>query len=267
VYKKAVAVRVLVTQATRVVEKQTHTFRTMTAHLLALDEWLRGQYVEHIAMESTGAYWRLVWNILNEGDLILLTNSQSQRDARMQNGCEGLRMVGSPRSAWTAQSQFIPLRPMSVLWRLTRYRKTLVQERAHEVNRLQKVLERANIRLTIEWWQPLYASYAGRGELDDLSAFSHRIARRRSKQKAIVALSRHLSLSSFIIFCVTRSRMGIWEPITLTDVALLVSSATHLAFEATEFCCRAHPKGDSQTSSPNRGGGIFRRNFSFHVSA
>ena len=56
VHKKTVVVCVLLTQADGTVQKQIRTFGTMTAELLALDEWLRGQQVEHIAMESTGVY-------------------------------------------------------------------------------------------------------------------------------------------------------------------------------------------------------------------
>ena len=51
--------------------KQIRTFATLTADLLALDEWLRGQQVEQMAMESTGVYWHPIWNLLEEGRQIL----------------------------------------------------------------------------------------------------------------------------------------------------------------------------------------------------
>lgn len=148
VHKKTVVVCVLVTQANGVVEKQIRTFATMTADLLALDEWLRGQQIEHIAMESTGVYWHPVWNILEEGRQILLANPQHLK------AVPG-RKTDVKDSEWLAdlhrhgllKASFVPPKPVRVLRELTRYRKTLVQERAQEVNRLQKVLEGANIKL------------------------------------------------------------------------------------------------------------------------
>jgi transposase len=120
----------------------------MTADLLALDEWLRGQQVEHIAMESTGVYWHPIWNILEEGRQILLANPQHLK------AVPG-RKTDVKDSEWLAdlhrygllKASFIPPKPVRALRELTRYRKTLVQERAQEVNRLQKVLEGANIKL------------------------------------------------------------------------------------------------------------------------
>jgi transposase len=148
VHKKTVVVCVLVTQADGTVQKHIRTFATMTADLLALDEWLRGQQVEHIAMESTGVYWHPIWNILEEGRQILLANPQHLK------AVPG-RKTDVKDSEWLAdlhrygllKASFIPPKPVRALRELTRYRKTLVQERAQEVNRLQKVLEGANIKL------------------------------------------------------------------------------------------------------------------------
>ena len=148
VHKKTVVVCVLVTQADGTVQKQIRTFATMTADLLALEEWLQGQQVEHIAMESTGVYWHPVWNILEEGRQILLANPQHLK------AVPG-RKTDVKDSEWLAdlyrygllKASFIPPKPIRALRELTRYRKTLVQERAQEVNRLQKVLEGANIKL------------------------------------------------------------------------------------------------------------------------
>ena len=148
VHKKTVVVCVLVTQNDGVVKKQIRTFTTVTADLLALEEWLRGQQVEHIAMELTGVYWHPIWNILEEGRQILLANPQHLK------AVPG-RKTDVKDSEWLAdlhrhgllKASFVPPKPVRVLRELTRYRKTLVQERAQEVNRLQKVLEGANIKL------------------------------------------------------------------------------------------------------------------------
>lgn len=148
VHKKTVVVCVLVTQADGRVQKQVRTFATMTADLLALDEWLRSQQVEHIAMESTGVYWHPIWNVLEEGRCILLANPQHLK------AVPG-RKTDVKDSEWLAdlhrhgllKASFIPPKPVRALRELTRYRKSLVQERAQQVNRLQKVLEGANIKL------------------------------------------------------------------------------------------------------------------------
>ena len=148
VHKKTVVVCVLVTQANGVVEKQIRTFATMTADLLALDEWLRGQQIEHIAMESTGVYWHPVWNILEEGRQILLANPQHLKAVPgRKTDVKDLEWLADLHRHGLLKASFVPPKPVRVLRELTRYRKTLVQERAQEVNRLQKVLEGANIKL------------------------------------------------------------------------------------------------------------------------
>jgi transposase len=60
-------------------EEHTRTFSTMTSDLLALDDWLRAHHVEIVAMESTGIYWRPVFNILEEGRTIILVNAQHMK--------------------------------------------------------------------------------------------------------------------------------------------------------------------------------------------
>jgi transposase len=151
VHKKTVVVCVLVTQSNGVVEKQIRTFSTMTADLLALEEWLQSQQVEQIAMESTGVYWHPIWNILEEGRQILLANPHHLK------AVPG-RKTDVKDSEWLAdlhrhgllKASFIPPKPVRVLRELTRYRKTLVQERAQEVNRLRD----PSWREPIVSWQP-----------------------------------------------------------------------------------------------------------------
>ncbi|HEY1351285.1 MAG TPA: IS110 family transposase [Ktedonobacteraceae bacterium] len=148
VQKKTVVVCVLITQANGVVEKQIRTFATMTADLLALDEWLRGQQVEYVAMESTGVYWYPVWKILEEGRQIVLANPQHLKAVPgRKTDVKDAEWLADPHRHGLLKASFVPPQPVRVLRELTRSRKTLVQERAQEVNRLQKVLEGANIKL------------------------------------------------------------------------------------------------------------------------
>ena len=142
VHKKTVVVTSMLTQADGSVEKRTRTFATMTADLLALDDWLRQQAIEVIALESTGVYWHPVYNILEEGRTVVLVNPQHMK------AVPG-RKTDIKDSEWLAdllrhgllQPSFIPPKPIRELRDLTRYRKSLVAERTQEVNRLQKMLE------------------------------------------------------------------------------------------------------------------------------
>ena len=149
VHKETVVACVLSTQADGRVQRQVRTFSTMTASLRALSAWLRTQQVEQVAMESTGVYWWPVFNVLEEdGHAVLLVNPQHMKAVRG-------RKTDVKDSAWIAdllrhgllQASFIPPEPIRQLRELTRYRTSLVQQRVQEVNRLQKVLESANIKL------------------------------------------------------------------------------------------------------------------------
>jgi transposase len=148
VHKRTVVVTVVVSHREGRTEKETRTFGTMTADLLALDGWLEGCGVTHVALESTGVYWWPVYNLLEDGRTLLLVNP------RHLQAVPG-RKTDVKDSEWLADllrhglltASFIPPQPIRALRELTRYRKTLVQERAQQANRLQKVLEAANIKL------------------------------------------------------------------------------------------------------------------------
>jgi transposase len=131
------------------VERHVRVFKTTTADLLALGDWLAGLQVAAIALESTGVYWRPVYNLLEgEGRALVLVNPQHMR------AVPG-RKTDVRDSEWLAEllrhgllkASFIPPAPVRALRELTRYRKTLVQQRAEEANRLQKALEGANLKL------------------------------------------------------------------------------------------------------------------------
>jgi len=150
VHQKTVVVTSMITQQDGTVQRERQTFSTMTADLLVLDDWLRQRQIEIIALESTGVYWRPVFTILEEGRTVILVN------ARHMKAVPG-RKTDIKDSEWIAdllrhgllQASFIPPEPIRELREVTRYRKTLIQERADETNRLQKVLEMANLKLAV----------------------------------------------------------------------------------------------------------------------
>jgi transposase len=149
VHQKTVVACVLVSGADGAVQRRVRSFGTMTADLLVLSDWLDGLAVTQIAIESTGVYWRPVFNILEgEGRTITLVNPQHLR------AVPG-RKTDVKDSEWLAdllrhglvRPSFIPPAPVRDLRELTRYRKALVQQRTQEANRLHKLLEGANIKL------------------------------------------------------------------------------------------------------------------------
>ena len=148
IHKKTVVVCVLITLATGAIKKSVRTFTTMTADLLALDEWLGSLGVEHIAMESTGVYWHPVYNLLEAGRQVILVNPQHMKAVPgRKTEVKDAEWLADLLRHGLLKASFIPPQPIRELRELTRYRKTLVHERTQEVNRLQKVLEGANIKL------------------------------------------------------------------------------------------------------------------------
>jgi transposase len=149
VHKKTVVACVLVTDERGHVTREVRTFGTMTADLLALSDWLSTCEITHVAMESTGVYWRPVFNLLeDEARTLVLVNPQHIK------AVPG-RKTDVKDSEWLAdllrhglvQPSFIPPAPIRELRELTRHRKALVYQRTQEVNRLEKVLEGTNIKL------------------------------------------------------------------------------------------------------------------------
>jgi transposase len=127
--------------------KQTREFGTFTRELLELADWLRACGVTHVALESTGVYWKPVWNLLEGQFKVLLVNAQHIK------AVPG-RKTDQKDSEWIAEllqhgllrPSFVPPTPIRELRDVTRYRATLAQEINRIANRVQKVLEDANIK-------------------------------------------------------------------------------------------------------------------------
>jgi len=121
-------------------------FGTMTTDLLALSDWLAAAGVTHVAMESTGEYWKPVFNILEGSFTVFLVNAThvKQVPGRKTDKADA-RWLAKLMRYGLLQASFIPPVGQRDLRDLTRYRTKLIQERGREVNRVQGVLERANI--------------------------------------------------------------------------------------------------------------------------
>jgi transposase len=149
--------------------KLTRTFTTMTPDLVHLAQWLADHGVTHVAMESTGVFWRPIFNLLEGQCVVVLANAAHVKavpgrktDVRDSEWLLELLQHGLMRGS------FIPSAPIRELRELTRYRTSLVQERTREVNRIQKVLEDANIKLASVASDPLGPS--GRRMIEALLA-------------------------------------------------------------------------------------------------
>jgi len=148
IHQKTVVACVLLTEADGTPHRCVRTFGTMTADLLALGDWLDFHAVRHVAMESTGVLWRPVFNVIEEGRTLILVNAQHLKTVPG-------RKTDVKDSEWLAdllrhgllRPSFVPPPPIRVLRDLTRYRKSLVELRTQEINRVHKVLETANLKL------------------------------------------------------------------------------------------------------------------------
>src|SRR5215472_674701 len=144
VHKRTVVACVLTSSG-----REVRTFGTVTRELLRLADWLGEEQVSSVAMESTGVYWKPVYNLLEgQGIELLVVNAQHMKTLPG-------RKTDVKDSEWIAdllrhgllRASFIPDRGQRELRELVRYRRRLIEQRADVVRRLQKVLEGANIKL------------------------------------------------------------------------------------------------------------------------
>jgi transposase len=168
--------------------QEVRTFGTTTRELLRLVDWLTAAACTHVAMESTGVYWRPVYNLLEGSVELFLVNAQH---VKMVPG----RKTDVRDSEWLAQllelgllrRSFVPPPAQRELRDVVRYRKRLIEDRAREANRVQKVLETANIKLGsvvtdvlgVSARAMLKALIAGTGTPDELAELAQRRMRRK----------------------------------------------------------------------------------------
>jgi transposase len=129
-------------------EQHVAEFPTTVRGLLTLRDWLAAHRVQQVSMEATGVFWKPVWAVLEDEFELLLVNA---RHVKQVPG----RKTDVSDAAWLCQlaeagllrASFVPPKPIRALRNLTRYRKTQIQERAREANRLHKALEDTGIKL------------------------------------------------------------------------------------------------------------------------
>jgi transposase len=149
VHKKFVVVCRLILDAQGKVHKEIRKYDTMTADLQAMADWLAEGGVTHVAMESTGVYWQPINNILEGRFEVCLVNAQSiKRMPGRKTDMKDAEWIATLMQHGLLQPSFLPNRDQRELRDLARYRQNLIQERSRFANRLQKVLEDTNIKLS-----------------------------------------------------------------------------------------------------------------------
>ena len=130
--------------------QQVRTFDTTTSGLLALADWLESFGVEHVAMEATGVYWKPVWHVL-EGhfELVLANAAHVKNVPGRKTDVNDATWLADLLAHGLIRASFVPPVAVQELRALTRTRKQFVRERASHVQRIEKVLEDANLKLGV----------------------------------------------------------------------------------------------------------------------
>jgi len=130
--------------------KEIRTFGTMTRNLIELVDWVKSNRCSHVAMESTGDYWKPVYNLLEQEDLqSMVVNAQHIKAVPgRKTDIKDAEWIARLLRYGLVQGSFIPNREQRELREVVRYRRSIIEERTREVNRLQKVLEGGNIKLS-----------------------------------------------------------------------------------------------------------------------
>ncbi|EGD52441.1 transposase IS116/IS110/IS902 family protein [Thermoanaerobacter ethanolicus JW 200] len=145
VHKKSVVACIITPEG-----KEIRTFSTMTDDLIGLKEFIKSKGCNVVAMESTGSYWKPIYNLLElENIKILLVNAKHIKNVPgRKTDVKDAEWIASLLQHGLLQGSFVPDREQRELRELVRYRKSLIEEKSRELNRIQKVLEGANIKLS-----------------------------------------------------------------------------------------------------------------------
>jgi transposase len=184
VHKKTVVAGVRISEESKVT-KDVKTFDTTTKGLLALSDWLSAYGVTHVAMEATGVYWRPVWNVLSANDELTLTLANAAHVKNVPG-----RKTDVSDTDWMVdlhahgliRPSFVPDKATQELRDIMRSRKQLVRDQTRHVQRIQKTLEAANIKLASvlsdilgkSGRAMLDAMVAGEGDPVKLAALAHK---------------------------------------------------------------------------------------------
>ena len=219
-------------------EKKIRTFSTMTDELLQLRDWLVAAKCTHVAIESTGVYWKPVFNILEDALTVILINPEHARALRgRKTDVKDAEWLADLLRHGLLKASFIPPAEIRELRELTRYRDSLVREQGAVANRIQKLIESGNIKLGQVATDALGASgrailwALARGEKDP--AKLTRLARGKLKEKSLSlerALEGRLTVNQRYVLGELLKR---WEELEAADARVT---------EEIDKYVKAHPK-------------------------
>ena len=166
------------------VKREVRTFKTTTTELLALSDWLAAEKCTHIAMEATGVYWKPVWHILSDGDfsLVLANAAHVKNVPGRKTDVNDATWLADLLAHGLIRGSFVPDQQTQEMRDLLRTRKPLTRERSRHVQRLQKTLEDANIKLDsaisdiigLSGRKMIEALIAGESDPERLARLAHR---------------------------------------------------------------------------------------------
>lgn len=145
VHKKSITACIITPE-----RKEIRTFDTMTRNLMELVDWVKSNRCSHVAMESTGDYWKPIYNLLEQEDIQpMVVNAQHIKAVPgRKTDVKDAEWIARLLRYGLVQGSFIPNREQRELREIVRYRRSIIEERTREVNRIQKVLEGGNIKLS-----------------------------------------------------------------------------------------------------------------------
>ena len=164
------------------IQQETRTFNTFTSSLIALKEWLMALSITHVAMESTGVYWKPVFNVLEADFEILLVNARHIKNVPgHKTDKKDSKWIVKLLLSGLLKGSFIPPKDIRELRDLFRYKRKLTGQASAERNRLQKILEDANIKLSsvvsdtfgVSATKIIDALLAGKTDVEELANLCH----------------------------------------------------------------------------------------------
>jgi len=184
VHKDTVVACVRHLEAGGKVRREVRTFKTTTRELLALSAWLAAERCTHIAMEATGVYWKPVWHILSDGDftLVLANAAHVKNVPGRKTDVNDATWLADLLAHGLIRGSFVPDVQTQEMRNLLRTRKQLVRERSSHIQRLQKTLEDANVKLDsvisdvvgLSGRAMIEALIAGESDPERLASLAHR---------------------------------------------------------------------------------------------
>jgi transposase len=145
VHKKSITACVMTPKG-----KEIQTFGTMTHNLIQLIDWIKSKQCTHVAMESTGVYWKPIYNLIELEDIqpLVVNAAHIKAVPGRKTDVKDAEWIAKLLRHGLLQPSYVPNRAQRELRELVRYRRSLIEERSREISRIQKVLEGANIKLS-----------------------------------------------------------------------------------------------------------------------